>query len=73
MRRGLVTAMLATLVMLITTRNAYAYLDPGTGSMLLQGIIGGIAAGFAVISLYLSRIKAFIRSRFSSKQDTEAK
>lgn len=39
---------------------AYAYLDPGTASMLLQGIIGGIAAGFAVISMNYHRLKSMI-------------
>lgn len=39
---------------------AYAYLDPGTASILLQGIIGGIAAGFAVISLNYHRLKSKI-------------
>ena len=39
---------------------AYAYLDPGTASILLQSIIGGIAAGFAVISLNYYRLKAKI-------------
>jgi hypothetical protein len=29
--------------------NAYAYLDPGTGSMILQLLLGGIA-GLAIIA-----------------------
>jgi len=44
---------------LMYTSPAYAYLDPGTGSMLLQALIGGIAAGFAVLSLYWQKVKAF--------------
>jgi len=43
---------------------AYAYLDPGTGSLILQGLIGGIAAGLAVISVYYRKIKAFILQLF---------
>lgn len=43
---------------------AYAYLDPGTGSLILQGLIGGIAAGLAVISVYFRKIKAFILQLF---------
>ncbi|MEQ9449105.1 MAG: hypothetical protein RLN70_09405 [Rhodospirillaceae bacterium] len=39
---------------------AHAYLDPGTASILLQSIIGGIAAGFAVISLNYNRLKSKI-------------
>lgn len=40
-----------------TTSTAYAYMDPGTGSMLLQGLIGTIAAGLTYLSLYYSKIK----------------
>ncbi len=39
---------------------AHAYLDPGTASILVQSIIGGIAAGFAVISLNYHRLKSKI-------------
>jgi hypothetical protein len=39
---------------------AYAYIDPGTGSMLLQALIGGFAVAGAVVSSYYSRIKAAV-------------
>jgi len=39
--------------------NAYAYLDPGTGSMILQGILGGLAAAAVVIRLYWYRLLSF--------------
>lgn len=38
---------------------AYAYLDPGTGSMLLQGLIGGLAVAMSFISLYWQKVKSF--------------
>ena len=38
---------------------AYAYLDPGTGSMLLQLLLGGVAGALVVGKLYWHRIKAF--------------
>ena len=40
---------------------AYAYIDPGTGSMLLQMIIAGVAAGLTTIVLYWSKLKSFVR------------
>jgi hypothetical protein len=46
------------LCLAVLTQPAYAYLDPGTGSLLLQGIIGGIAASITVLSLYYNRVKA---------------
>ncbi len=38
---------------------AHAYLDPGTGSILVQSLLAGIAGAVAVISLYWQRLKAF--------------
>jgi hypothetical protein len=39
---------------------AYAYLDPGTGSIMLQLILGGIAGGLAVGKIYWHNIKSFL-------------
>ena len=47
--------------------NAYAYIDPGTGSIILQALIGGIAAAGMVISVYWSKIKSF----FSKKKKND--
>ena len=35
-----------------------AYLDPGTGSMLLQVVLGGIAAVGVAIKLYWHKLRA---------------
>jgi hypothetical protein len=43
---------------------AAAYLDPGTGSLLLQGLIAGIAATVTFLSVYWQRAKALLRSLF---------
>ena len=47
--------------------NAYAYIDPGTGGMLLQIILGGIAAVFVTIKLYWLKFKNFL-SKFKKKK-----
>ena len=39
--------------------DAFAYLDPGTGSILIQGAIAGIAAGAFTMKLYWYKLKAF--------------
>ena len=41
------------------TSPAYAYLDPGTGSMLVQGLIGGVAVVMSFLSIYWQKVKAF--------------
>ena len=47
---------------------AYAYLDPGTGSMLLQGLIAGIMAVATVTGIFWSRVRAFF-SRFGHRRE----
>jgi hypothetical protein len=49
------------------TAPAYAYLDPGTGSLLLQGLIATIAAGAATVSIYWGKV----RSYFSKKKEPD--
>lgn len=39
---------------------SHAYLDPGTGSILIQGLIAGIAATALVVKTYWYRIKSFL-------------
>lgn len=45
------------------TTPAYAYLDPGTGSMMLQIILGGIAGLLVAGKLFWHRILVFLRIR----------
>ena len=56
------------------TSPAYAYLDPGTGSVLLQGLIGGIAATIAFLSIYWQKVKAFFgKEEADTDKDTADK
>ena len=41
------------------TAPAYAYIDPGAGSMILQGIIGGVAGGLFIMRTYWAKVVAF--------------
>jgi hypothetical protein len=41
---------------------AYAYLDPGTGSMMLQLMLGGVAGAMVVGKLYMHRVADFFRN-----------
>jgi len=40
-----------------------AYLDPGTGSMLVQILVGGVAAAAVAIKLYWYRLLRLLRIR----------
>ncbi|MBI5020652.1 MAG: hypothetical protein HZB59_04390 [Ignavibacteriales bacterium] len=47
-----------------------AYIDPGTGSLLLQLLLGGIASGWVVLKLFGKRIMArFGSSKKEKDQD----
>jgi hypothetical protein len=45
----------------VCTAPAYAYLDPTTGSILLQGLFAGVAGVMVIGRLYWTRMKAFLR------------
>jgi hypothetical protein len=45
--------------LLISTQNAHAYLDPGTGSYTLQILVAVFVGAFYAIKVYWSKIKAF--------------
>lgn len=40
-----------------------AYLDPGSGSMMLQVLAGGIAAAAVTLKVYWNRVLTFLRIR----------
>lgn len=50
MRRAPLWFLSACAVLSVCSTPAYAYLDPGTGSILMQAIIGTLAAGAAVFA-----------------------
>jgi len=51
---------LLALTFTIGATPAYAYLDPGTGSMLLQAILGGVAGVVIAGRLYWGKVKEWI-------------
>ena len=57
-------------IFLIVT-NAYAYLDPGTGSFILQAIIGFLAALSAGFLYYWTKVKNFFLKFFKKNNNNE--
>jgi hypothetical protein len=57
-------------IFLIVT-NAYAYLDPGTGSFILQAIIGFLAALSAGFLYYWTKVKNFFLKLFKKNSKDE--
>ena len=42
-----------------------AYLDPGTGSIILQLVIGAVVGGLFTVALFFHRVKTFFKNLFS--------
>ena len=49
---------------------AYAYLDAGTASILLQSLLGGLAIVITSVSLFWKRIRYFL-SRNKTKEESD--
>ncbi len=64
-------AFAAAAIVIIATGPAYAYLDPGTGSILLQGLVAAVAGGIVATKLYWAKVKSFLS--FGSKKDEGSK
>ena len=47
------------------------YIDPGTGSFLLQLLIGGLLGGLATIKLWWGRLKDLLRGTRRSTPEIE--
>ena len=57
------TLALIVVALLLMAEPAHAYIDPGTGSFVIQGIIAAIVGvGFA-IKMFWHRIKAFLTGK----------
>ena len=56
-----------TVIFYLFANHANAYLDPGTGSILLQALIAAIAAVGAFFTFYWRKLKDFINKIFNNK------
>jgi hypothetical protein len=49
----------------------YAYLDPGSGSLVLQVILGGLAAAGVAVKFYWHRVLVFLGIRKREPESAE--
>ena len=61
--RAAVVAYLAVCLSLITAAPAAAYIDPGSGSLIFQAVIGGIMAVGVGLATFWRRIMNFFSRR----------
>ena len=70
MKQAPLASITAALLLSALPPDAAAYIDPGTGSLVLQGVIAGLAAGAVAIRSYWYRIKAFFRGDRDASRPT---
>ena len=77
-----ITLAVIILLLLIIPQMAYAsidggalaqatypyYIDPGTGSIIIQALIGVLVAGAAMIGIYRARVKMFFGNLFTGRR-----
>ena len=63
--------LLLTSLLLALPSTAHAYLDPGTGSYVVQLLIGGLLGGLFALGVFWRRVLAFIKRLFKHGSSDE--
>ncbi|MDD3861272.1 MAG: hypothetical protein PHP74_00010 [Candidatus Gracilibacteria bacterium] len=64
---------LAAFCTVLFAPNAYAYLDAGTGSQIIQIIIAGSVGAIFAFKVYFKKIKLFFQSKYGKKTVAQVK
>jgi len=59
------------LVIVMLSRDAYGYLDPGTTNYVVQLLIAGVLGALFAIKVYWLKVRAFVVGLFSKRTKTE--
>lgn len=65
------TVIVGIFSLLIFPKDAHAYLDPGTGSYILQMLIAAIVGGLFMIKPFFKKIKMAVKKIFKSHEQPE--
>ena len=61
----------AGILFIASSAPAHAYIDPGSGTLIVQGLVGSFVAIATIGGLYLQRFRAAIGRVFGKSGDTE--
>jgi hypothetical protein len=67
--RELAYILMSIFIVLIFVNQSYAYIDPGTGSMLVQAVLAAIAAVSVSIGVFWRRIRSFLDRLFGRNRN----
>jgi len=59
-------------VTVLTPSTAHAYMDPGTGMLIIHAIVGALVGGLISVKLFWRNLKEKFFSRSERKSDGEA-
>ena len=60
-------------VFFLLTCPVYAYLDPGTGNIIIQAILAFIATTITTLSFYWTKVKIFLSKLFKRNKSEKEK
>lgn len=58
--------------LLAASMNSHAYLDPGSGSIIIQALLAAAISAAVTLKFYWLRVKGFLQRLFSSKSANQA-
>lgn len=67
----LTTVLGGLLILASATTPAFAYLDPGAGSMMVQAILAGMAGSIFALRQYRHRLTAFLKRKPRRSDQTD--
>lgn len=68
-RAGLILSALMVLMVGLTPRTAFAYIDPGTGSFVIQGVIAAVVGAGVALKLFWHRVAALFGGKAKPGDD----
>ena len=60
-------------IFFLLTSPVFAYLDPGTGNIIIQAILAFIATAITTLSFYWTKVKLFILKLFKKNNNDKEK
>jgi len=67
--KELAVILMSIFLVLIFVNQSYAYIDPGTGSMLVQAVLAAIAAVSVSIGIFWHQIRSFLNRLFNRNKN----
>jgi len=69
--RKMIGMLVCAVLSFVFVKRAYAYIDPGTGSMIVQAVIAAIAAVSVSIGVFRRQVASFFARIFRREKNTK--